>query len=303
MFVGLESIFKEAVEVKAEDFTSLIDNVIDIVKKEEIDYAEIRNGLVTLEPRGKSIVIGDIHGDSYTLREILETSKLTTYLKNEGKLICLGDYGDRGFDSLTVYYILLKLKELNSRKIILLIGNHEGAFKIPVHPHDIIEQIYLRFGEEYSEIYEKLITLWSYLPYTVIIPGKYILLHGGVPAELNSIDEIPEAREKYPLNSMFEEILWSDPIDEVGVYPSPRGAGKLFGPDITRKALNIVNAKTLIRSHEPCIEGVEPKQENLTLTVFSCKGIYYNRNAAYLIVNLEEEAKNSYELAMKAVKL
>ncbi len=299
----LESIFKEAAEVKAVDFISLLDNVIDIVEEGELDHAEARNGLVILESKGKSIVIGDLHGDSYTLREILETSKFTTYLNNDGKLICLGDYGDRGFDSLTVYYTLLKLKELNPRKIILLIGNHEGVFKIPVYPHDIIEQIYLRFGEEYNEIYEKLITLWSQLPYTVIIPEKYILLHGGVPIELNSIDDISKAREKYPLNSIFEEILWSDPMDEGGVYPSPRGAGKLFGPDITRKTLNIVNAKTLIRSHEPCIEGVESIQENLTLTVFSCKGIYYNKNAAYLPIDLKEEAKNSYELALEAIKL
>jgi len=301
--MDFESIFKEAAEAKAKDITSLIDSVMDIVRRGEVEYGEAKGGLITLEPKGKAIVIGDIHGDSYTLREILEISKFTKYLEDDGKLICLGDYGDRGFDSLTVYYILLKIKQLNPGKIILLIGNHEGVFKIPVYPHDIIEQIYLRFGEEGDELYEKFMTLWSYLPYVVVIPEKYLLLHGGVPAELNSVDDLSEAREKYPLNSMFEEILWSDPVDEDGVYPSPRGAGKLFGPDITKKALNIVNAKTLIRGHEPCIEGVEPRQGNLTLTLFSCRGIYYNKNAAYLPINLEEEAKNSYDLAMEAVKL
>lgn len=296
-------VFKEAAEAKAEDFISLIDGAIDIVKREGIDYAEVRDGFIILEPRGKSIIVGDIHGDSYTLRGILEASRFTECLGDDVKLICLGDYGDRGFDSLTVYYVLLKLKQLSPGRVMLLIGNHEGTFKIPVYPHDIVEQIYLRFGEEYDEIYERFMTLWSCLPYTVLIPGKYLLLHGGVPTELNSVEDIVEAREKYPLNSVFEEILWSDPVDEDGVYPSPRGAGKLFGPDVTRKVLDIVNAKTLIRSHEPCNEGVEPRQGELTLTIFSCKGIYYNRNAAYLMIDLEEEARNSYELAAGAVKL
>lgn len=30
--------------------------------------------------------------------------------------------------------------------------------------------------------------------------------------------------------------MWSDPMDQLGRLPSPRGGGVLFGPDVTERA-------------------------------------------------------------------
>ena len=32
----------------------------------------------------------------------------------------------------------------------------------------------------------------------------------------------------------MQDLLWSDPMDEYGVEPNSRGAGCLFGPNITK---------------------------------------------------------------------
>ena len=34
-----------------------------------------------------------------------------------------------------------------------------------------------------------------------------------------------------------QDLLWSDPMDQLGRLPSPRGGGVLFGPDVTERAV------------------------------------------------------------------
>ena len=36
-----------------------------------------------------------------------------------------------------------------------------------------------------------------------------------------------------------KDLLWSDPMDQLGRLPSPRGGGVLFGPDVTERALEV----------------------------------------------------------------
>ena len=62
----------------------------------------------------------------------------------------------------------------------------------------------------------------------------------------------------------LEEILWSDPGDSEESYPSPRGAGRIFGEKLTRDMLTKLGVKTLIRSHEPC-DGISMKQKGKIL--------------------------------------
>ena len=66
-------------------------------------------------------VIGDIHGSSELLAELLE--KITPLAKNDS-VIFIGDYIDRGPDSKGVIDIVLKLRAEHHR-VITLMGNHE----------------------------------------------------------------------------------------------------------------------------------------------------------------------------------
>lgn len=68
-----------------------------------------------------NIFVGDIHGDYENLAPILET-----FFANENiRLICLGDYIDRGRYSLKTMKALLVLQEKYPDRVILLTGNHE----------------------------------------------------------------------------------------------------------------------------------------------------------------------------------
>ena len=126
------------------------------------------------------------------------------------------------------------------------------------------------------------------------------MLHGGLPEGISSIEDIAKAHQTHPTTRYLEQILWSDPGTFKDSYPSPRGAGRIFGENISRKVLELLGLQTLIRSHEPC-DGTLATHKGKVLTLFSRKGPpYYNANAAYLEIELSFPAKNAYQLSQEA---
>ncbi|MDI6825794.1 MAG: metallophosphoesterase [Candidatus Aenigmarchaeota archaeon] len=275
------------------EMLELCEDVLNLLAEDRKDGA-----LFHLPSSGKATIIGDIHGDLESLSLILNHSM---FLKNKDNyLIFLGDYGDRGEQSAEVYYTILSLKKEFPKNVILLRGNHEFPVNIPVHPHDLPHRLTQKFGKSGIKVYEKIRELFDCLLNAATLEKKYILLHGGLPVNLTSLDDIAFAHRTHPSKSFLEEILWNDPEDIRGFYPSPRGAGKIFGKDVTKRILRILGVKTLIRSHQPLPEGVSVKHDGTVLTISSTT--IYGGKAAYLKIDLSEEAKSAYELSEIAHK-
>ena len=291
--------------LNADDFSALIGEVDVILEKEREEGRTgeqvIRGGLVYLPLKGKALLVGDLHGDIKSLICVLVRSGYIEE-KNENLpyLVFLGDYGDRGKESIEVYCLILRLKKLFRKKIILLRGNHEGPRDLKVYPHDLPFVLLKRYGNEGKEIYAHLQELFDRLHHSVIVEGKYLMLHGGLPQGINSVDEVAYAHQTHPRTDYLEEILWNDPGEGREDYPSPRGVGRIFGEKLTIDMLSKLGVRTLIRGHQAC-EGVSVGQAGRILTLFSRKGApYYNAQAAYLEIALSEGAKSGYELAEKA---
>jgi protein phosphatase len=123
-------------------------------------------------------------------------------------------------------------------------------------------------------------------------------LHGGVPSQARSFDDVAYAHVKHPEESHLEEILWSDPEESMkGTYSSPRGAGKLFGQDVTKRFLEMMNAAVLIRGHEPADAGFKINHAGRILTIFSRRGEpYFNSQGAFLQLDLTERTKDAFQL-------
>jgi len=298
---------EDAFGASVEEFLALIEEAKGVLEAEMDSRAQ--SGLIRISPRAVKnvVVVGDLHGDMESLVHILKDIEDL----NADRIVFLGDYGDRGSESVEVYYLLLKLKASEGKgkkrvkKIIMLRGNHEGPPDMPVMPHDLPFLFTAKYGERGKEAYEKLKELWGYLPYAVLVEGRYLMLHGGLPVNVDSIEDIAFAHDSHPASSNFEEILWSDPVEGKGDFPSTRGAGRMFGEDVTERGLRALGVKALIRSHEPC-EGVEVKQGGKVLTLFSRKGVpYFNTQAAYLVLdeNALMEAKDAEELARSAARI
>jgi len=106
------------------------------------------------------------------------------------------------------------------------------------------------------------------------------------------------AHIEHPKRRLLEEMLWSDPTETIKeVCESPRGAGKLFGENITNEVLKRFDVKILIRGHEPCRDGFKINHGGKVLTLFSRKGQpYFNVQGAFLKVELSEKFENAEQL-------
>ncbi len=294
---------QQGFQADADEFAALMATVKQALQTEL--GLRAGSGMVRIDPESAQsvVVIGDIHGDLESLTHILKQPEVA----EADRIVFLGDYGDRGDESVATYFVVFTLKALHgsNERVTLMRGNHEGPPDLRFRPHELPFYFIQRFGEQGKELYRALKDLWSYLPYATLIADRYMLVHGGVPCHVSSLNEVAYARDSHPTASAFKELLWNDPIEAKGCFESFRGAGNLFGRNVTAEFLRMANVTAVIRSHEFC-EGVETRHEGKILTVFSRKGEpYYNTKAAYLLLDEEllREPQDAYTLARRAARV
>ena len=254
-----------------------------------------RCGLLEFDREGKrTIVVGDVHGDLSSLRNIV---KNTAKGDNEYILIFLGDYIDRGPSQVEVFAGLLSLALHSNENIILLRGNHEPPVGLEPFPHDYPYVLREYFGNLAEKLYELSLEAFNKLVLLAIAGGEAILVHGGPPTHLEEmeINELFTCADKLPRMDIVEEILWNDPLENGKEWaPSPRGAGRLWGSKITQAALEKTGTKIIIRAHEPSFKGYKFNHSGKVLTLFSCKlPLYGNPLAAYLDVPGDDKLWNA----------
>ena len=295
----LDEIVRGAMEGDSQEYISLIQEVCRLLESEQDQVGNLRieGRLARARPRGDAIVIGDLHGDLESLVSILRTSDFVEKATREAEVLVvfLGDYGDRGPFSPEVYYTVLKLKQLFPRNVMLMRGNHEGPDDLQATPHDLPQSLRVKFGEEGRTAYANLRGLHPYLYSALIVEQFCVMLHGGVPEEAGSPRDLAFAHTQHPRTTTLEEMLWSDPVEgTIGSVSSPRGAGCLFGQDVTQHFLEVCRTNVLIRGHEPADEGFKINHQGRVLTLFSRKGPpYFNTLAAYLHVDLSLKPHNA----------
>jgi protein phosphatase len=300
--IQLQQIVKEALEAKHREFIEVVEKAIRVLSSEngKVGNFDVMGRLVKLEPVGEALVVSDLHGDLESLFGILKESNFLQKMSQNKQafLILLGDYGDRGAYSAEVYYTVLKLKLLFPQQVILMRGNHEGPEDLMASPHDLPYQFQLRFGEKGNDAYVEVRELFNHLYNAVVVGKQCLIIHGGLPSEAKSFEDLAYAHVKYPEQIFLEEMLWSDPNETIsGLCASPRGAGRLFGESVTTEVLKRFDVKILIRGHEPCEEGYKINHKGKVLTLFSRKGPpYFNLYGAYLNFELSREYENAEQL-------
>ncbi|MDQ4067443.1 MAG: serine/threonine protein phosphatase [Thermoproteota archaeon] len=264
-------------------------------RKKNIAGGRIYGGLLEVYDIENLVIISDLHGDSKSLFRILSEINYKQFLSKElNKLVFLGDYIDRGSDSLSTLYSVCYLKSTYPDSVIVMRGNHEAPAEFPFSRHDFPYDIEERFGNRWREIYKEILSLFKLMTLASLIRHKLLLVHGGLPTKEGAAENFREsiefAHESQVRNSVLEEILWNDPrqIEEnKGQENLIRGLGRYFGPSVTRTWLQATGTKAVIRGHEPC-QGFRLDHDNLIMTLFSCADVYPNSAAAYLMLNAAE---------------
>jgi diadenosine tetraphosphatase ApaH/serine/threonine PP2A family protein phosphatase len=287
---------EQAKNANATEFVQIIrraDYVLEgnIQNKCRVDRPEY-NGLLEVCDLENLVIIGDLHGDSGSLFQILSDIDYEHFLSNPlNKLVFLGDYIDRGSDSISVVYSICYLKSEYPDSVILMRGNHEAPAEFPFSPHDFPYDLKEQYGKDWRKIYKEILSLFKKLTLASVINHRLLLVHGGVPTQEGSASNfrqlIASGHINQASNSVVEEILWNDPrqiFEGKGYQRSSRGYGRYFGPKVTRSWLQATGTKAIIRGHEPC-QGFKLDHDDTVMTLFSCSDIYDNSSAAYLQLN------------------
>ena len=245
-------------------------------KLAKIDPSEIRT----------IYVIGDVHGDLQAFREAV------SQIGKDDLIIFLGDYADRGRDGLEVIEGLMSLHERIPERVIMLQGNHEdfaddGTPKF--HPCTLSDEVRQK-GGSWEQFFPRFRRFIDSMGLAAIIPGFALLVHGGISDIMisRSVLEDPD-----PLT--VATLLWSDPGIRPGIEMNTRGAGVLFGPDITASVLNRFGVRYLIRGHQPRKAGNGPFIEHKGMVVTTSGTSVYGGKPFALKLdaqNLPESPKN-----------
>ena len=204
-------------------------------------------------------ICGDTHGQFYDLLELFDIGGRCP----ETNYLFMGDYVDRGYQSIETLCLLLCLKIRYPTRIFLTRGNHES-----------------------SEI-----TL------AAIIDKKIFCLHGGLSPEIKTIDQIRELDRKrdVPNSGPMCDLLWSDPEERTGWGISPRGAGYIFGGDISKKFLSTNDLSMINRAHQLVMKGFSWSHDNSVCTLFSAPNYCYRCGNQAGIMEINDNFQNNIQ--------
>jgi serine/threonine-protein phosphatase 4 catalytic subunit len=178
----------------------------------------------------------------------------------------------------------------------LIRGNHESRE---------VTQIY-GFYDECLQKYNGSPLVWrsccevfDYLPLAALIDNNILAVHGGLSPAITTVNQlklIDRVRE-VPHEGSMSDILWSDPDDTLqGWGLSPRGAGYLFGSDVTSRFL-LENSLTLLaRAHQLVMEGYKYSFGEKVITVWSAPNYCYRCGNVAAVMRIEEDGEREFRV-------
>ena len=259
------------VDLKEEEIKFLIDKSLPIMKEQKM--------LVELE--APLHVCGDIHGQYYDLLRIFEHCGYP----GEYNYLFLGDYVDRGKQSLETVCLLLCYKIKFPEKVTLLRGNHESSVTNRIYGfYDECKRRYnVRIWRSFTE-------LFNWLPVAAIIDEKILCMHGGLSPELKNLQNITEISRPtdIPDTGLLCDLLWSDPDKDCVEYDeNDRGVSVIFGEKIVQDFNKKNDLDLIIRAHQVVDDGYEFFAQRQLITIFSAPNYCgeFDNSAGIMIID------------------
>jgi serine/threonine-protein phosphatase PP1 catalytic subunit len=235
-------------------------------------------------------VVGDIHGQYHDLLRLFEFGGFPP----SSNYLFMGDYVDRGKQSLEVMILLLVYKLKYPENFFMLRGNHECA---------AITRIYGFYDEckrRYSiKAWKMFCDVFNKLPFVGLIDDKIFCVHGGLSPEIHSMDQIKAIQRPtdVPDVGIVCDFLWSDPDQEiVGWAESDRGVSYIFGPDIVAQFLKKHDFDIVVRAHQVVADGYEFFAGRKLVTVFSAPNYCGEFDNAGAMMLIDEQLTVSFKI-------
>uniref|UniRef100_A0A672ITG8 Serine/threonine-protein phosphatase n=1 Tax=Salarias fasciatus TaxID=181472 RepID=A0A672ITG8_SALFA len=245
---------------------------------------------ILLELEAPLKICGDVHGQYYDLLRLFEYGGFPP----ESNYLFLGDYVDRGKQSLETICLLLAYKIKYPENFFLLRGNHECAS---------INRIY-GFYDECKRRYN--IKLWktftdcfNCLPVAAIVDEKIFCCHGGLSPDLQSMEQVRRVMRPtdVPDQGLLCDLLWADPDKDVlGWGENDRGVSFTFGADVVTKFLHKHDMDLICRAHQVVEDGYEFFAKRQLVTLFSAPNYCGEFDNAGAMMSVDETLMCSFQV-------
>ncbi|WPH02159.1 Hypothetical protein R9X50_00501400 [Acrodontium crateriforme] len=244
--------------------------------------------LVELSPPVK--IVGDVHGQ-YT--DLIRMFEMCGFPPNSNFLF-LGDYVDRGKQSLETILLLLCYKLRYPENFFLLRGNHECANVTRVY--GFYDECKRRCN---VKIWKTFVDTFNTLPIAAIVASKIFCVHGGLSPSLSHMDDIRNIARPtdVPDYGLLNDLLWSDPADmEADWEANERGVSYCFGKKVIMEFLQKHDFDLVCRAHMVVEDGYEFFNDRILVTVFSAPNYCGEFDNWGAVMSVSAELLCSFEL-------
>jgi serine/threonine-protein phosphatase 6 catalytic subunit len=215
-------------------------------------------------------VVGDLHGQFFDLLNLLKVGGWPP----ETSYVFLGDFVDRGHNSVETLSLLLCLKLKYPGHVTLLRGNHESRQITQVY--GFYDECLRKYGN--ASVWRHCVQCFDCFGLAALIDEQVLCVHGGLSPDVRTLDQIRaiDRNQEIPHEGAFCDLVWSDPEDIQGSWQlSPRGAGYLFGQRVTDEFHQVNNLQFLARAHQLVMEGRKYHFDKRLVTVWSAPNYCY----------------------------
>mmetsp|Transcript_61482 Transcript_61482/g.140579 ORF Transcript_61482/g.140579 Transcript_61482/m.140579 type:complete len:307 (-) Transcript_61482:137-1057(-) len=240
-------------------------------------------------------VCGDVHGQYSDLLRLFDYGGFPP----EANYLFLGDYVDRGKQSLETICLLLVYKVKYPENFFLLRGNHECAS---------INRIYGFYDEckrRYNiKLWKTFCDVFNCLPVCALVDEKIICMHGGLSPEITQMDQIRRLVRPtdVPDTGLICDLLWADPDKDIfGWAENDRGVSFIFGPDVVATFLLKQDMDLVCRAHQVVEDGYEFFAKRQLITLFSAPNYCGEFDNAGAMMSIDDTLMCSFKV-LKPVK-
>merc|ERR550537_1528335 len=252
-----------------------------------------------------AVICGDVHGQFYDLLELFKVGEevpATSY-------VFMGDFVDRGYNSVETFELLLLLKVRYPANITLLRGNHESRQITQVY--GFYDECVRKYGN--ANAWKYCTEIFDYLTLAAVVDGVIFCVHGGLSPEIKLLDQVRliQRVQEIPHEGAFGDLVWSDPEDIETWAVNTRGAGWLFGAKPTQHFLHLNGLQLVARAHQLVQEGYKyaftpdtvPESlrdadidGGLCVTVWSAPNYCYRCGNVASILVVDEQLRREYRI-------
>ncbi|ERS99706.1 protein phosphatase [Sporothrix schenckii 1099-18] len=235
-------------------------------------------------------IVGDVHGQYTDLIRMFEMCGFPP----SSNFLFLGDYVDRGKQSLETILLLMCYKLKFPENFFLLRGNHECANVTRVY--GFYDECKRRCN---VKIWKTFVDTFNTLPVAAIVAGKIFCVHGGLSPALDHMDDIRNIARPtdVPDYGLLNDLLWSDPADMEQEWDSnERGVSYCFNKKVIMDFLVKHDFDLVCRAHMVVEDGYEFFSDRVLVTVFSAPNYCGEFDNWGAVMSVSSELLCSFEL-------